>query len=199
MFPFGNYQKSLQDRQNSRGSPAIRRPDLYSPAEVEKRFLTFENPVKAVKQPPRAHCISISVCFSTEQLTSWPHDLIQCIPNFCHFYPECRFLPILHPIPRFWPILLSAVEVKSLIPPMNFAFFLNLVLNFGSTTGSWECHSRPSSGRQKCNVQQPHDTEGLNLQPSSDLKFNIKPSKKVIFYRQPSKLQSILNRQNVSR
>ena len=70
MFPFGNYQKSLQDRQNSRGSPAIRRPDLYSPAEVDKRFLTFENPVKAFKQPLRAHCISISVCFSTEQLTS---------------------------------------------------------------------------------------------------------------------------------
>ena len=68
MFPFGNYQKSSQDRQNSRGSPAIRRPDLYSPAEMDIHFLTFKNPFKAVKQPP--HYISISVCFSTEQLTS---------------------------------------------------------------------------------------------------------------------------------
>ena len=68
MFPFGNYQKSSQDRQNSRGSPAIRRPDLYCPAEMDIHFLTFKNPVKAFKQPP--NCISISVCFSTEQLTS---------------------------------------------------------------------------------------------------------------------------------
>ena len=170
MFPFGNYQKSLQDRQNSRRSPAIRRPDLYSPANMDINFLTFENPVKAVKQPP--HCISISVCFCTEQLTLWPHDRIQRIPNFCHFYPECRFLPILHPMSRFGPILLSGVEVKSRILSMNFAFFfLNPVLNFGSTPASWECHSRPSLGRQKCNVQQPHDTEGLNRQPSNGLKI----------------------------
>ena len=39
----------------------------------------------------------------------------------------------------------------------------------------------------------------VNRQPSNRLKFNCKTSKKVLFYRQPSKMQNNINRQNVSR
>ena len=61
MFPFGNYQKSSQDRQNSRGSPAIRRPDLYSPAEMDIHFLHLKT---LLKQSNSHHTIYPSVYVS---------------------------------------------------------------------------------------------------------------------------------------
>ena len=90
MFPFGNYQKSSQERQNSRGSPAIRRPDLYNPAEVDIRFLTFENPAKAVKQPPLYIHQCMFLYWTVDLMTSWPHPVH---PEILPFLPRMPFSP----------------------------------------------------------------------------------------------------------
>ena len=72
----------------------------------------------------------------------------------------------------------------------NLANSLQQKENFGSA-------AQPSSWVNVCAYQ-----EGLNRvnrQPSNGLKCNRLPSKKVIFYRQLPKMQSNINRQNVSR
>ena len=72
----------------------------------------------------------------------------------------------------------------------NLANSLQQKENFGSA-------AQPSSWVSVCTYQ-----EGLNRvnrQPSNGLKCNRLPSKKVLFYRQLPKMQSNINRQNVSR
>ena len=168
MFPFGNYQKSSQERQNSIGSPAIRRPDLYNPAEVDIRFLTFENPAKAVKQPPLYIHQCMFLYWTVDLMTSWPHPVH---PELLPFLSRMPFSPNIASHAKILTNLALRSRGQIPYPVDEFCIFFNPVLNFGSTPAFWECHSRLSLGRQKCNVQQPHDTEGLNRYPSNGLKI----------------------------
>ena len=105
-----------------------------------------------LKQSNSHHTIYPSVYVSL--LNNWPHDLMTAssgsqtsaisIPNTV-FSQYCIPYQVLTNL---------ALRSRGQIPyPVDefCIFFLNPVLNFGSTPGSWECHSRPSLGRQKCN------------------------------------------------
>ena len=91
-------------------------------------------------------------------MTSWPHP---AHPDLLPFLSRMPFSPNI----AFHAKILTNLALRSrgqiLYSVDEFCIFVNPVLNFGSTPAFWECHSRPSLGRQKCNVQQPHDTEGL--------------------------------------